>query len=64
MISDSGNDYQAVNGQISTNERYNLEKAYKQVGEFGFMQKILAFAMSTARQQGSLIRYCFSFITL
>ena len=28
------------------------------------MQKILAFAMSIVRQQGSLMRYCFSYITL
>ena len=49
---------------VSQNERYNLERAYQEVGDFGRMQKLLAFAMSIARQQGSLIRYCFSFITL
>ena len=64
MNTSSNNQFHAINGQNHPHERYTLEKAYQEVGEFGPMQKLLAFAMSIVRQQGSLIRYCFSFITL
>ncbi len=43
---------------------YNLERAYKRVGEYGRAQWLLTFVSSVARNAGAYFYYPFAFLVL
>ena len=45
-------------------EKYNLFQAYKEVGEFGRAQKILAFVTCIARNANNYFYYPFAYLIL
>ena len=44
--------------------QFNLDKAYKRVGEFGRAQWLLAFVNSVARNAGTYMYYPFGYLVL
>ena len=45
-------------------EKYNLQRAYKQVGEFGRAQKLIAFVTCMARNANNYYYYPFAYLVL